>query len=67
MLKIDIFSQVVLWDIVKGTVLKSLSEAHTSPIASVRFYHDREATVVSVDSHGCVNKLSFTKVFSLLL
>jgi hypothetical protein len=53
--------KIVLWDILKGTVLKALAEVHSSPIAAVRFYHDKEASVVSVDTRGCVNKINFTK------
>mmetsp|Transcript_21775 Transcript_21775/g.44724 ORF Transcript_21775/g.44724 Transcript_21775/m.44724 type:complete len:1644 (+) Transcript_21775:148-5079(+) len=53
--------KLVLWDILKGTVLKALADAHSAPIAAVRFYHDKEPSAVSVDTRGCVNKVNFTK------
>jgi len=53
--------KVVLWDILKGTVLKVVPEAHASPLTVVRFYNEGTTSVVSVDTKGCVNKLSFTK------
>jgi len=53
--------KIVLWDMVKGVIVKSLDAYHSAPIASVRFFHDLSA-IVSVDSRGCVQKLSYSKV-----
>jgi hypothetical protein len=50
---------LVLWDIIKGVALRSVSETHPSPITSVRFLTDLK--MVSVDAGGLVNKLTFTK------
>eukprot|EP00550_Attheya_septentrionalis_P011433 CAMPEP_0198305396 /NCGR_PEP_ID=MMETSP1449-20131203/57882_1 /TAXON_ID=420275 /ORGANISM="Attheya septentrionalis, Strain CCMP2084" /LENGTH=1809 /DNA_ID=CAMNT_0044007929 /DNA_START=135 /DNA_END=5564 /DNA_ORIENTATION=- len=52
---------VILWDVIKGTVLKSVTDVHPSPITSVRFISERDNSVVSVDAGGLVNKLSFSK------
>ena len=50
---------LVLWDIIKGVALRSVSETHPSPITSVRFLTDLK--MVSVDAGGLVNKLTFTR------
>lgn len=52
---------LVLWDVIKGVVLKVVGDLHLSPISSVRFLNEKELKVVSVDSGGLVNKLAFTK------
>ena len=53
--------KIVLWDLIKGAVLKALPEAHASPIMAVRFYHEKDSSIVSVDTRGCVNKVLFQK------
>lgn len=50
---------IVLWDTIRGVVLKTVTETHPSPITSVRFLSDLK--VVSVDAGGLVNKLTFAK------
>ena len=50
---------IVLWDTIRGLVLRALNDIHLSPIASVRFLN--ELKVVTVDVGGLVNKLTFTK------
>ena len=50
---------VVLWDCIKGTVLRTVDDLHPSPIISVRFF--TELKLVSADSGGLVNKVTFTK------
>jgi vacuolar protein sorting-associated protein 8 len=52
---------LILWDVLKGTVLKFVSESHFSSISAVRFLNQKDLKVVSVDSGGLVNKLTFTK------
>ena len=52
---------LILWDVIKGVVLKVINELHLSAISSVRFLNEKDLKVVSVDSGGLVNKLSFTK------
>lgn len=52
---------LVLWDIIKGVVLKAMSDVHPSPISAARFLNEKDLKVVSVDSGGLVNKLTFTK------
>jgi len=52
---------VVLWDIIRGTVLKTVAETHPSPITYVRFLSEREIKAVTVDAAGLVNKLNFSK------
>jgi hypothetical protein len=51
--------RVVLWDIMKGSCLKGVSDAHSAQIATVRFWKDKKPYVVSVDTRGLVNKISF--------
>ena len=68
--------QVILWDVIKGSILKHISELHTSSISSARFTTtvpssssqnyssssgDNEIGAVSVDASGLVNKLVFTR------
>jgi hypothetical protein len=50
---------IVLWDAIKGTVLRNINDSHPSPITSVRFLSDLK--VVTVDAGGLVNKLSFSR------
>ena len=50
---------VVLWDTIRGTILRKVDDQHPSPITSVRFLS--ELKVITVDSAGLVNKLNFTK------
>jgi len=52
---------IMLWDVIKGSVLKSVTDVHPSPITSVRFLSDKETSIVSVDAGGLVNKLVFSK------
>jgi WD40 repeat protein len=56
--------RLVLWDIMQGTILKSVTEAHNSPITSVRFWHDKKPYLISIDSLGNVNKIGLNKMFS---
>lgn len=55
--------KVVLWDAVKGGVIKAV-DLHDAPITAMRFVQDM--TIVSVDARGCVNKTSFSKVCVVL-
>jgi hypothetical protein len=50
---------VVLWDAIKGTVLRSIHDIHPSPITTVRFVANLKA--VTVDAGGLVNKVAFVK------
>jgi vacuolar protein sorting-associated protein 8 len=50
---------IALWDTIRGLVLRSVTDAHPSPITAVRFLKDFK--VVSVDSSGLVNKMTFAK------
>ena len=50
---------IVLWDTIRGMVLRSVTETHPSPITTIRFLRDLK--VVSVDSSGLVHKMTFTK------
>ena len=50
---------VVLWDTIRGIVLRAVSDSHQSPISSVRFLN--ELKVVTVDVGGLVNKMTFAK------
>ncbi|GAX18100.1 hypothetical protein FisN_25Hh077 [Fistulifera solaris] len=50
---------VVVWDIIRGIVLRAVHDTHISPISSARFMSDWK--VVTVDVGGIVNKISFTK------
>jgi len=53
--------QLILWDCLKGNILKQLS-THTVAITSVKFIHECEnATIVSVNEKGLVNKIGFSK------
>lgn len=50
---------ILLWDTIKGVVLRSVSDTHPSPITSLRVLSDLK--LVTVDAGGLVNKLTFTK------
>ena len=53
---------VVLWDAIRGTILKSVGDAHASPVTSVRFLPQPDSLgVVTVDAGGLVNRLIFSK------
>jgi hypothetical protein len=65
--------KIILWDIIKGSMLNSAMDLHSSSIASVRLnaipiaamgggrQSEKEIGAVSVDANGIVNKLTFTK------
>lgn len=42
--------RIVLWDMIKGTSLKAVSDAHENPVVSLRFLKDQKAVLVSVDT-----------------
>ena len=50
---------LVVWDTIRGTVLRTVSDVHPSPITSARFL--TELKMVTVDAGGLVNKLNFSK------
>eukprot|EP00977_Amphora_coffeiformis_P003727 scaffold742_cov165-Amphora_coffeaeformis.AAC.3 len=50
---------VVLWDTIRGTILRKVDDQHPSPITAVRFLMDLK--IITVDAAGLVNKLNFTK------
>ena len=50
---------IVLWDTIRGTILRSVDDLHPSPIVSVRFYADMK--LISADAGGLVNKATFHK------
>jgi hypothetical protein len=50
---------VVLWDTIRGSILRKVDDQHPSPVTAVRFLSDLK--VITVDSAGLVNKLNFTK------
>lgn len=52
---------IVLWDIIKGVVLRNVSDTHPSPISTVRFLTEKDLKAVTVDAGGLVNKLTFSK------
>lgn len=52
---------LVLWDVIKGVMIKNIVDIHQSPITSVRFLTDKDLKVVTVDAGGLVNKLTFAK------
>eukprot|EP00986_Skeletonema_menzelii_P012485 scaffold6898_cov128-Skeletonema_menzelii.AAC.2 len=65
--------KIILWDIIKGSILNSTLDLHSSSISSVRLNalpltamggrqsENKEIGAVSVDANGIVNKLTFTK------
>jgi vacuolar protein sorting-associated protein 8 len=50
---------IVLWDTIRGVVLRTVTDTHPSPITSVRFLSDLK--LLSCDAGGLVNKLTFAK------
>lgn len=52
---------VVIWDVIKGVMVKAVTDLHPSPITIVRFISEKALNVVSVDAGGLVNKLAFVK------
>ncbi|TYZ62419.1 hypothetical protein PybrP1_008661 [[Pythium] brassicae (nom. inval.)] len=58
--------RIVLWDMIKGTSLKAVSDAHENPVVSLRFLKDQKAVLVSVDTNGIVNKLTFSKMMGMM-
>lgn len=52
---------IFLWDIIKGSVLKSVLDLHPSPITVCRFVPDQCMNVVTVDVGGLVNRVVFSK------
>ncbi|CAH0514482.1 unnamed protein product [Peronospora belbahrii] len=58
--------RIVLWDMIKGTSLKAVSDAHENPVVSLRFLKDQKPVLVSVDTNGFVNKLNFSKMMGMV-
>ena len=62
---------IILWDVIKGSVLKRITDLHTSSISSARLTSvpmssggsssDNDIVAVSVDAGGLVNKLVFMR------
>jgi hypothetical protein len=52
---------IILWDIIKGSVMKSVTDLHPSPITVCRFVSDQIMNVVTVDAGGLVNRVIFSK------
>ncbi len=63
---------IVLWDVIKGSMLKHVADLHTSSICSARFTFasmcglgygtgDEKLGAVSIDAGGLVNKLVFSQ------
>ena len=53
---------VVLWDAIRGTILKSVGDVHASPVTSVRFLPQSDSLgIVTVDAGGLVNRIIFSK------
>jgi WD40 repeat protein len=42
--------RIVLWDMIKGTSLKAVSDAHENPVVGLRFLKDQKPVLMSVDS-----------------
>ncbi len=57
--------QLVLWDVATGKQLKTISDAHSSPIVHARFIAD--GRVVSADTKGVVNITQYNRVFLMLV
>ncbi|KAL7682658.1 putative vacuolar protein sorting-associated protein 8, central [Plasmopara halstedii] len=58
--------RIVLWDMIKGTSLKAVSDVHENPVVSLRFLKDQKPVLVSVDTNGLVNKLNFSKMMGMV-
>eukprot|EP00698_Gefionella_okellyi_P019588 TRINITY_DN6022_c0_g1_i1.p1 TRINITY_DN6022_c0_g1~~TRINITY_DN6022_c0_g1_i1.p1 ORF type:complete len:1522 (-),score=360.42 TRINITY_DN6022_c0_g1_i1:629-5194(-) len=57
---------VMLWDIAKGTVIKSIPDAHAKePIVHVRFIN--KSNLLTVDITGVVNTIALNKVLLMFL
>ena len=57
---------IILWDVIKGTMLKAMYELHSSPITVVRLVtplinSNEDIHAVSVDASGLVHKITFSK------
>lgn len=50
---------LLLWDTIRGTLLRAVTDLHPSPITSVRCLTDLK--LVTVDAGGLVNKLTFSR------
>jgi WD40 repeat protein len=42
--------RIVLWDMIKGSSLKAVSDAHENPVVCVRFLKDQKPLLLSVDT-----------------
>lgn len=42
--------RIVLWDMIKGTPLKAVSDSHENPVVSLLFIKDLKPVVLSVDT-----------------
>lgn len=42
--------RIVLWDMIKGTSLKAVSDAHENPVVGLRFLKDQKAVLLSIDT-----------------
>ncbi|KAJ0407353.1 hypothetical protein P43SY_004781 [Pythium insidiosum] len=58
--------RLVLWDMIKGTSLKAVSDAHEHPVVSLRFLKDQKPVLVSVDTNGVLNKINFSKMMGMV-
>ncbi|ETV92353.1 hypothetical protein H310_13253 [Aphanomyces invadans] len=54
--------RIVLWDMLKGTALKVVSDAHECPVVSLLFLKDQKPCILSVDANGIANKVNFSKM-----
>ena len=52
---------IILWDIIKGQMVKRVADMHISPITVVRFVSEKNLSIVSADAGGLVNKITFVK------
>ena len=48
--------RIVLWDMLKGTSLKVVADAHDCPVVSLLFMKDQKPCILSVDAK-CVTPL----------
>ncbi|OQS02659.1 vacuolar protein sorting-associated protein 8 [Thraustotheca clavata] len=54
--------RIVLWDMLKGTSLKVVADAHDCPVVSLLFMKDQKPCILSVDANGIANKINFSKM-----
>ncbi|OQR91809.1 vacuolar protein sorting-associated protein 8 [Achlya hypogyna] len=54
--------RIVLWDMLKGTSLKVVADAHDCPVVSLLFMKDQKPCILSVDANGMANKINFSKM-----